>query len=95
MTPCSPIHAAGGELRRCPNRTRFTVPFLEPPLLAQESDAALAASPWCEHSLASHGEISPDKNALLHFRTVGSTPSSFDDESFAASGLLVLVSSAF
>ena len=41
------------------------------------------------------GEISPDKNALLHCTTAGSTPLPFDHESFAVSGPLALVGYAF
>jgi len=41
------------------------------------------------------GEISPGKNALLHCTAAGSTPLPLDHESFAVSGPLALVSTAF
>jgi len=47
MTLCSPIYAAGGELRHCPNRTRLHRALPRAALLAQASDAMLATSAWC------------------------------------------------
>ena len=41
------------------------------------------------------GEISPGKNALLHCTTAGFTPLRLDHESFAVSGPLALLGSAF
>lgn len=41
------------------------------------------------------GEISPGKNALLRCTTAGSTPLRLDHESFAVSGPLALLGSAF
>ena len=41
------------------------------------------------------GEISPGKNALLHCTTAGSTPPFIDHKSFAVSGPLALIDSAF
>ncbi len=47
LTLCSPIYAAGGELRRCSSQTRLhrVLPRTAP--LAQASDAMLATSAWC------------------------------------------------
>ena len=46
MTLCSPIYAAGDELRHCPNRTRLHRALPRAALLAQASDAMLATSTW-------------------------------------------------
>src|ERR1700737_1244122 len=84
MTPCSPIHAAGGELRRCPSHTRIHRVLPRAALLAQASDAMLATSAWprtlplvrpfaCGTALQpSHRLLRP----LLTSRS-GSTPSPF------------------
>jgi hypothetical protein len=84
MTPCSPIHAAGGELRRCPSHTRIHRVLPRAALLAQASDAMLATSTWprtlplvrpfaCGTALQpSHRLLRP----LLTSRS-GSTPSPF------------------
>jgi len=47
VTLCSPIHAAGDELRRCPSHTRLHRVLPRTALLAQASDAMLATSAWC------------------------------------------------
>jgi hypothetical protein len=84
MTPGSPIHAAGGELRRCPSHTRIHRVLPRTALLAQASDAMLATSTWprtlplvrpfaCGTALQpSHRLLRP----LLTSRS-GSTPSPF------------------
>jgi hypothetical protein len=47
LTPCSPVHAAGGALRRCPGHTRLHRLLPRAALLAQASDAVLATSACC------------------------------------------------
>jgi len=46
VTLCSPIHAAGDELHRCPSHTRLHRVLPRTALLAQASDAMLATSTW-------------------------------------------------
>src|ERR1700760_3383054 len=84
MTPCSPIHAAGGELRRCPSHTRIHRVLPRAALLAQASDAMLATSTWSRtlplvRPFACGTALQPSHRLLRPLLTSrsGSTPSPF------------------
>ena len=84
LTLCSPIHAAGDELRRCPSHTRLHRALPRTALLAQASDAMLATSTW-RRTLPlvrsfTCGTASQPSHRLLRPRLTsrsGSTPSPF------------------
>src|SRR5439155_3875818 len=84
MTLCSPIHAAGDELHRCPSHTRLhrVLPRTAP--LAQASDAMLATSAWRQtlplvRSFACGSALQPSHRLLRPLLTSrsGSTPLPF------------------